>query len=241
MASETITRNDLTAILNEVLPPTPSEYKKLLWTNPSPSSAFAGQTITLDLSDYDEIEIEYQDNQYVGINKSVSTTVGASSYIFTTAGGSGARQVTVNANSIEFGAGIYYSSYGGGGSTTNNGVCIPSYIYGIKYERVAPPAMDALEWKLKGTATNNNTVAMPTEYNEVLLWASYGTVYFSAVVPKSEISNTAVFPRGSFYYNASNNEAITFKATSTEAKIETWHYNGGNVRTSDLTFKLYYR
>jgi len=98
-----------------------------------------------------------------------------------------------------------------------------------------------MAWKLAGTATGNNPVTMPTDYNEVLLWGLYGTVLFSAVVPKQEISNTGATPRGSFYYNASNNESIIFKVTSTEAKIEGWYYNSGSVRTSGLTFKLYYR
>lgn len=98
-----------------------------------------------------------------------------------------------------------------------------------------------MTWKLAGTATNNNTVAMPTEYNEVLLWGVYSTVQFTAVVPKQEISNTGTYPRCATYYNASNNEAVIFKVTSTEAKIEGWYYNGGNARTSGVTLKLYYR
>lgn len=98
-----------------------------------------------------------------------------------------------------------------------------------------------MAWKLAGTATNNNTVSMPSDYNEILLLGSYGTVQFFAVVPKQEINNTGTYPRCATYYNASNNEAITFKVTSTEAKIEGWYYNGGNARTSGLTFKLYYR
>ena len=59
MASEAITRNDLTAILNEVLPPQPSEYKKLLWTNPSPTSNFPTQALLngQDLTVYDAIEV----------------------------------------------------------------------------------------------------------------------------------------------------------------------------------------
>lgn len=98
-----------------------------------------------------------------------------------------------------------------------------------------------MAWKLAGTATNNNTVSMPSDYNEILLWGLYGTVLFSAVVPKQEINNTGTYPRCAFYYNASTNEAVAFKVTSTEAKIESWYYNSGNARTSGLTFKLYYR
>ena len=58
MSNKAITTNDLKAVLDVVLPPQPSEYRKLLWTNPSPTSSFAAQTVTLDLSSYDDVEIE---------------------------------------------------------------------------------------------------------------------------------------------------------------------------------------
>lgn len=139
MSSETITRNDLTAILNEVLPPTPSEYKKLLWTNPSPTSSFSAQTISLDLSNYDEVEIEAKQLASgtivqlcrVGIGKQTKCLFrdGNANNFYT-------RTFVVSASSIQFGD-AYYNS------TVTNTDCVPIAIYGIKYERVAPPQLEA--------------------------------------------------------------------------------------------------
>lgn len=37
----------------------PVEHRTLLWTNPDLTANFAAQTVELDLSDYDEVEIEF--------------------------------------------------------------------------------------------------------------------------------------------------------------------------------------
>lgn len=144
MSSEAITRNDLTAILNEVLPPTPSEYRKLLWTNPSPTADFAAQTISLDLSDYDEIEIEARHTP--SLNAYCKVKVGDDGYMYApelSGTGTGyvqnvARKFTVSSSGIVFGGGYY--TYGSNSSATaSNSKLVPIRIYGIKYERVAPP------------------------------------------------------------------------------------------------------
>lgn len=155
MASETITRNDLTAILNEVLPPTPSEYKKLLWTNPSPTSDFGAQTLTLDLSGYDEVEV------YAGfINSSATTNM--CGYFRAKVGGAGliqlvnldtantsnastfinivSRQFQVSTTGITFTSG--QMTYAGGAYANWGGRAVPFQIYGIKYERVNPPQVE---------------------------------------------------------------------------------------------------
>lgn len=133
MSSEAITRNDLTAILNEVLPPTPSEYRKLLWTNPSPTSSFAAQTISLDLSDYDEVEIYYRRSTANAATFSERYKIGELGlgyYISGTAVGD--RTSTISTSGID--VGTAWSS-----NTAHNDFIIPLFIYGIKYERVLPP------------------------------------------------------------------------------------------------------
>lgn len=153
MASEAITRNDLMNILNEVLPPTPSEYKKLLWTNPNPASDFAPQTLALDLSGYDEVEIvatflgdtnaSYSTRCAVGAGSNLAyqilntaTATNASTFI-----NGVAREFTVSTSGITFGNG--QMTYNGGAYTNWQARAIPYKIYGIKYERVQPPVLDA--------------------------------------------------------------------------------------------------
>lgn len=110
---------------------------ELLWTNPSPSSVFAAQTLTLDLSKY----------KYVAIECSYTTTADYRTIclqpIPSKTGGTGeihprisanyllknnitSRLVTLNSSGIYFGSGEYALD-----SNSNNVYCIPLKIYGI--------------------------------------------------------------------------------------------------------------
>lgn len=154
MSSETITRNDLTSILNEVLPPTPSEYKKLLWTNPNPTSAMSGGTtiVASGADEYDAIEVEYKTAHiYDGYETaSAPFVVGAHITLFAPAGTggefSGANYNAVRTISMGAGGVLMVDGAVGmtsSGTTANNNMCIPYKVYGIKYERVQPPVLDA--------------------------------------------------------------------------------------------------
>ena len=122
MSSEAITRNDLTAILNEVLPPTPSEYRTLLWTNPSPNANFAAQTVSLDLSDYDDVEIEFKTYSTQATYLTSKGTIGNGKAIMYGQTGSGSpvriygtqRSCTPTNNGIDFEDALDYSA------STNN-------------------------------------------------------------------------------------------------------------------------
>ena len=143
MSSEAITRNDLTAILNEVLPPTPSEYRKLLWTNPSPSSNFSAQTVSLDLSDYDEIELFYAgttDYANTAIDY-IKVAIGKGGLLNMSANEIWWRYVTASSTGVTFDTGYRTPTYGAN-STADNKFIIPLKFYGIKYERVALPQTD---------------------------------------------------------------------------------------------------
>lgn len=103
----------------------------LLWTNPNPTSNFSAQTITVDLSSYSHIMVDYKTQKdadrlltafhCVGFGCMV---IGTWSYKITQ------RQCTVNTSSIDFSAAYNVSSYGSG--STDNSLLIPYKIYGIK-------------------------------------------------------------------------------------------------------------
>ncbi len=101
---------------------------------------------------------------------------------------------------------------------------------------------NALAWKLKGTAIGQTEIAMPTDYNEILLVGKCNTYYFTAVVAKDEISDTAIYPRASSFYNVNANAFITWNVTNTSMRLEICTENsGGIVHTNTATVKLYYR
>lgn len=121
---------------------------KKLWTNASPTSNFAAQTISLDLSDYDFVKIEYlmatdgkTDGVYnynyvyacecpVGktcILDFVGSQYGGTSYTPT----SNARRAKVIETGIQFGTAIQ-KAMGSTTATTNSNTIIPFAIYGVK-------------------------------------------------------------------------------------------------------------
>lgn len=112
----------------------------LLWTNASPTSAFADQTLTLDLSSYDAVEVEFgYSKDFPNDSQTIRAAIGhsgASVYHANTNNSNGylliiARGFTVYENSIGFSAGTWKYSNEKSHSTHNDYV-IPTRIYGIK-------------------------------------------------------------------------------------------------------------
>lgn len=101
-----------------------------LWTNPSPTSNFAAQTVSLDLSSYDAVIVVVA-HSITGSEKNpcwlmkgdyngnAFTAYHTGSYIY-------ARPANVSDTGIVFGQGAR-------GGTTNNQYAIPVEIYGVKF------------------------------------------------------------------------------------------------------------
>lgn len=119
--------------------------KKLLWTNASPTSSFAAQTISLDLSGYDMVLIVHLSNQTDGTFACVSDTLpksigvgkghliyGGFIYNATVAnrGSDGHRGLTFSDAGIAFENAVRTTE--GLGTAQNNALCVPYQIYGIK-------------------------------------------------------------------------------------------------------------
>lgn len=153
MASETITRNDLTAILNEVLPVKPSEYRTLLWTNSSNTYSTGTILNNGELVGYDEVEI-------------LAAGFSTSNYVYSRCpiGDDGLIQCwttssdnTTNASTFMNSASRHYTTSASGGITFDNGQmtysgnayqnwtnrAVPLKVYGIKYNVL--PAFTDLE------------------------------------------------------------------------------------------------
>lgn len=105
----------------------------LLWENASPSSAFAAQTISLDLSGYEFIYV-IAANWFV--SGFVRTQVGASGTInryapISWSKTTGSRNLDIVETGIYF-TGGYSGGAIGGTFSAANGECVPTQIYGIK-------------------------------------------------------------------------------------------------------------
>ena len=122
---------------------TPVPDIELLWTNPNPTSAFAAQTVSLDLSNYKSVCIEYVQNStssakcypkaFYAVGDTVSVPASNATqqaYIGGAYGRSGAsystaRVLSITTTGIVFGTG--YAQTGAG-----SGYGVPQRIWGIK-------------------------------------------------------------------------------------------------------------
>ena len=120
----------LNTLLNDV------PHYTLLWTNPNPTSSFSAQTISLDLSKYDMVEVvarQYMSDPYYFSSK---TEVGKSGKLFCygydDARELDARKYSVSTTGVSFETGYYTPISASSGSTSaiHN---IPYKIYGIKF------------------------------------------------------------------------------------------------------------
>lgn len=119
-----------------------AQVKTLLWTNASPTSSFANQTLSLGLSSYEAVEIEFcYGSSYTNV---VETGIYKKSYTqqYMTCHGDiktnntgfyiSQRLVTVTASGITFGKGIYKNVSAAANGAANNVYCVPLKIYGVK-------------------------------------------------------------------------------------------------------------
>jgi len=104
----------------------------LLWTNPSPTSSFAAQTVSLDLSGYDSVVIDFRFNSSTGRFVRKLGRVGEEMYADMSYNYFGWRNVSVQTSGVTFTAYSYYTSYGGGSASSTADAMIPVRIFGIK-------------------------------------------------------------------------------------------------------------
>lgn len=104
------------------------EVQTLLWTNPSIHADFNPQTVTLDLTSYDGVIIEFNTDGTAGavgtIVKSGKTSIGAG---FTSIH----KELSYSRNYVVSNSGVVFDN-GYSNSNLSPGHCIPIKIYGYK-------------------------------------------------------------------------------------------------------------
>lgn len=100
-----------------------------VWENASPTSAFAAQTLTIDLSQYDSVQIVYRmlsTQLYEVMYQAIKGSVLFANAVSGSSTNDWSRVTTINSDSIVFASGEQ------GSSSNINTVMIPYKIYGIK-------------------------------------------------------------------------------------------------------------
>lgn len=107
--------------------------RDLLWTNPSPTSSFGARTISLDLSAYSYVEIEY--NIWTNIQHYETTgaiTKGRTIRMAMYSDYAWYRTAQTSNSGVTFGEAKGYTSYGSSSTVDNINALIPYKIWGIK-------------------------------------------------------------------------------------------------------------
>ena len=121
----------LNTLLNDV------PHYTLLWTNPDPRGYFYAQTISLDLSKYDAVEILFKQDNNQSTTMTQKTLVGKDSKLMTYGGEN--YPVEINARKLSTSStGVYFyngfrTSLGSTSGSQSSGHCVPYQIYGIKF------------------------------------------------------------------------------------------------------------
>lgn len=116
----------------------------LLWTNPSPTSSFASQTVSIDFSDYDNILLVsyvFADGSTLYYQTDILNKV-QTHYILTASNRSSVITRRINNfddSSITFDQGYV-------GTSANNATFIPTQIYGIKMSYIVPTSVHGLQY-----------------------------------------------------------------------------------------------
>lgn len=146
-----------------------------LWTNPNPTSAFAQQTISLDLSDYDAILIECNTaGSGTGTTTQlgfVGTTVRLMAEIYQIH----RRLATINSDGITFGNNYYLPAYANGNETVSNGYLIPTKIIGLKIKGVGKSGQLELAWSNPSPTASfaPQTITLKDNYPVVFVVSTY--------------------------------------------------------------------
>ena len=189
---------------------TPSEYKKLLWSNANPTSAMSGGTtiVASGADEYDAIEVIYKTAHiYDGYETALSPFVAGAHITLLAPSGTGGEfsGAIYNAvRTISMGAGgvLMVDQAVGMNSTTtvtNNNMCIPYRVYGIKYEKVAPIQVDE-QWVQVGAASAQGNLTLTKKISDYryiawyLIENQYGAVegfFYTPVSVFVQYNNTA--------------------------------------------------
>lgn len=135
----------------------------LLWTNPNPTSAFDGQTVSLDLTEYAGVLVEFnwsESNSVLSSREYIKkgeTLNGIGAVGATSSSDRYARATTVNSNGVTF---LNASN----GSEVGNNQPIPYKIYGVKEYVVEPVAAGNVYYLGTGTSFDIKTLLPDVDY-----------------------------------------------------------------------------
>lgn len=150
----------------------------LLWENSNPSAEFAAQTVSLDLTDYAGVLVEFNSandqlilatRSYLSKSDKINKDHFGAGHVGGSAGGIG-RNYSINNSGVVF-ANAYYLN------NVSNNAMIPTKIYGVK-EYVVEPAVGDLLWHNDNPTTSLDLKELNgdySKYSKILVKGRYST------------------------------------------------------------------
>ena len=199
----------------------------LLWENSNPTAAFAAQTISLDLTDYVGVIIEFFQSAaenalrtriYVKKTDTVQFGSGFRSDGGGQIGASG-RNVTINDSGVEFTDGV--AGWSVTSVTTLNTDVIPYRIYGVKSYVVEPQIGDLL-WHNDKQAEALNTKEIAGDYSK------YSKLYI-----KAKVSTTIDYELEAIVEKNTTYSSGVIGKDSTSVAYRVIHFTDSNIFIND--------
>lgn len=102
----------------------------LLWTNSNPSAAFSAQKISVDLSGYEWVLIDFRTTRTAEYRAFQIFEVGSSGRLQAIQSGMSRRAVEISSTGVDVGSGSNLTASGSSFAASDN-VCVPYKIYGL--------------------------------------------------------------------------------------------------------------
>ena len=74
-------------------------------------------------------------------------------------------------------------------------------------------------WKLVGTVTSNDQMTLPTSFNELYIEVTVSGVYFTYVIPRTTLSDTAKRFRSGFHGYSGNGSGVGIDVSTSSAQL----------------------
>ena len=222
----------------------------LLWTNSAPTSAFAQQTIALDLTPYDAVVIEANTSGNTATGRTMQFgLVGTSVRLMAEIYQIHRRLATITSSGITFGNNYYLPTYATGSESEANTYLIPTRIYGLL--AVNPQEGKTLLWQNASPTANFNaqTVTLgedASDYDAFMVEMQYTTgargEYTSFINNDGKIHSLPVFrhpDEGANYTVGWRN--VTISGTTAVFTKDTYQntVGGGSDNATAIPYAIY--
>lgn len=126
---------------------------------------------------------------------------------------------------------LSYADYQAGNYDATKSYAIPDYPY----------INDSQKWKFVGSATGQNAISLPENFNELYVIMEMNSVYFYFYVINEVLSGDSIMFREGYYYSDDYNASVSLYISNKTVKIQKAAQNKATDYTSTSSIKVWRR